>query len=624
VGHLFESRSKLRGIRPIVIKPTTGIEELDRLVGGVIAGDNVVFEVDSGAPVDRFVESFIASCEREAQPVVYVSFNVSPQTITSKYAGLMSGERFVLVDCFSSGKGNNDRVFLDFFNKAEKETGPLSIRLDNPSDPAQLEQALIRFESGSGRQSARYVFDSLTGMLDLWGDEEKVVRFFGHFCPRLYDLHTIAYWILEKEAHTERFLAKVRHITQVVFEMSLSQGTPILNVRKAANRTCDSIGLPRPFQISEKGIVLAPESRGTGDLDLLTRMILSRDSVQLKELRARYKLDSMVGESEAMKRVLSIAATAAHSRASIIITGETGTGKELIANVVHYNSSRSAGPLVKVNCGALPETLLESELFGHVRGAFTGALRDRKGRFELAHNGTIFLDEIGDMSPQLQVKLLRVLQEQEFEPVGGSEKVTVDVRVVTATSKNLAEEIRLGRFRQDLFFRLNVIPVYLPPLRERKEDIPLLVNHFLEKFNLENGKKAAKVSHKVMELLLAYPWPGNVRELENCIERSVVMTPSDTLLPCLLPTEILEYRKTGAVPRAGSGQLPTEEINRIVESACAIADGDLAQTRKDLLKAVEISLLRFAAKSKMGQRDLANILGLSRMTLRKKLKEMEK
>jgi DNA-binding NtrC family response regulator/KaiC/GvpD/RAD55 family RecA-like ATPase len=604
-----------------MIKPTTGIGELDRLVGGVIAGDNVVFEVDSGAPVDRFAESFMASCEREAMPVVYVSFNVSPQTITSRYAGLMSKERFVLVDCFSSGKGNNDKVFLDFFEKKKQEAGALSIRVDNPSDPAQLEQALIRFESGSGGTSARYVFDSLTGMLDLWGDEEKVVRFFGHFCPRLYDLHTIAYWLLEKEAHTERFLAKVRHITQVVFEMSLSQGVPVLNVRKAANRKCDSIGLPRPFQVSAEGVVLAPDRRGEGEPDLLTRMILSRDSVQLKELRARYKLDSVVGESEAMKRVLSIAATAAHSRASIIITGETGTGKELIANVVHYNSSRSAGPLVKVNCGALPETLLESELFGHVRGAFTGALRDRKGRFELAHHGTIFLDEIGDMSRHLQVKLLRVLQEREFEPVGGSETVTVDVRVVTATSRNLAEEIRQGRFRQDLFFRLNVIPVYLPPLRERKEDIPLLVGHFLEKYNLENGKKASKVSQKVMDLLLAYPWPGNVRELENCIERAVVMTPSDTLLPCLLPAEILEYRKTGAMPGTRPA-FPADEIRCAVETACA-ASGDLAQTRKDLLRAVEASLLKFTGKSKSSERDRAKMLGLSRMTLRKKLRESE-
>ncbi|MDI3341309.1 MAG: sigma-54 dependent transcriptional regulator [Sphaerobacter sp.] len=233
--------------------------------------------------------------------------------------------------------------------------------------------------------------------------------------------------------------------------------------------------------------------------------------------------DYIIGNSAPMQEVYKTIGRVARSDATVLITGETGTGKELVATVLHRTSSYARGPLVKVNCAALPETLLESELFGHEKGAFTGALNQRKGRFEMAHKGTIFLDEIGEMSLATQKKLLRVLQEREFERVGGSVSVKVDTRVIAATNKNLAHEVREGRFREDLYYRLNVITIYLPPLRERRDDIPMLVEHFLHKHRYSAGSGPARITPGAMRMLQEYDWPGNVRELENLIERAVVL-----------------------------------------------------------------------------------------------------
>jgi Nif-specific regulatory protein len=347
--------------------------------------------------------------------------------------------------------------------------------------------------------------------------------------------------------------------------------------------------------------------------------ILARDERLLAELRSRYRLDRVAGQSEAVRSVLATAAAAAKSKASVLITGETGTGKELIANAVHYNSDCATGPLVKVNCGALPETLLESELFGHVRGAFTGAIRDRKGRLELANGGTLFLDEVAEMSPRLQVQLLRVLQEMEFEPVGSAKTVRVEVRVVAATNKELRKGIREGWFREDLFYRLNVIPIHLPPLRERRGDIPLLVDHFLELYNRRNNKSVTKLSRDVLDLLVAYEWPGNVRELENCIERAVVLSPGEVVSREFLPREITERsrRAAGRSKQAASGE---DEVRRAAEMVCATSQ-DLGTTLARLTLAVEETVLRQAVQMGLSQRDLADKLGMSRMTLRKKLRE---
>jgi transcriptional regulator with PAS, ATPase and Fis domain len=589
-------------------RPTTGIAEVDEAIGGVIAGDNLVWEIDSGVAGDHFISCFVRACEQGEVPVVYVSFNRSPQTIAAKYARLMAPGRFSLIDCFSSGKGNSDEVFLKFFDDPARNAVHGPVHIADPADPSRLEQALLEVGTRGG-QSANYVFDSLTGMLDLWGDENRVVRLFGHLCPRLYDLSTLAYWLVETEAHSEAFLAKVRHITQVVIEVSLTNGQRALTVHKAAGRSA-LIGTPQPLDLDEGASVHEREAGGGRDLDRLTR--------RGEEMRRSYRVDSIVGGSAAIRRLLGVAATAARSRSSVLITGETGTGKELIANVVHYNSDRAAGPLVKVNCGALPETLLETELFGHVKGAFTGAVRDYEGRFRAAEGGTLFLDEVSEMSPRLQVKLLRVLQERQFEPVGSSRTMTADVRIVAATGRDLRSEIRAGRFRHDLFYRLNVIPIHLPPLRERREDIPLLVDHFLEKYNREANRHVTRVPRDVLDRLLAYSWPGNVRELENCIERAVVMSPDKVVSLDLLPEEIREGRPDSS---AGAGELqdPRSELRQAVVHFMA-SRSDPSGIREELLDTVEETLLRHLLDSnRYSQRQLADLLSLSRVTLRKKL-----
>ena len=312
--------------------PTTGIAEVDKAIGGVIDGDNLVWEIDSGVAGDHFISQFVSACELGGIPVVYVSFNRSPQTIAAKYARLMSPGRFSLIDCFSSGKGNSDEMFLKFFDDPARNAVHAPVHIADPADPSRLEQALIDVGTRGGR-SANYVFDSLTGMLDLWGDENRVVRLFGHLCPRLYDLSTLAYWLIETEAHSEAFLAKVRHITQVVMEVSLANGQRALTVHKAAGRNAE-IGVPQPLDLDEGLFAQEGDMRNARDLDRLTR--------RGEELRRTYRVDSIVGGSAAIRRLLGLAATAARSRSSVLITGETGTGKELIANVVHYNSERAA------------------------------------------------------------------------------------------------------------------------------------------------------------------------------------------------------------------------------------------------------------------------------------------
>jgi len=248
---------------------------------------------------------------------------------------------------------------------------------------------------------------------------------------------------------------------------------------------------------------------------------LEKENVELRaEVTDRYRFESIIGSSEKMKEVLDLAGRVAASDASLLITGESGTGKELLAKGVHFNSQRADGPFVAVNCAAIPDSLIESELFGHVRGAFTGAVKDKEGKFELADGGTLFLDEIGDLRIDLQAKILRALQEREVDRVGGGKPVSVDVRVIAATNKDIERAVKEGAFREDLYYRLNVITLFIPPLRERKEDIPLLASHFLKKFNKDVD---VRVDAGALSLLTAYGWPGNVRELENVIERASVL-----------------------------------------------------------------------------------------------------
>lgn len=274
-----------------------------------------------------------------------------------------------------------------------------------------------------------------------------------------------------------------------------------------------------------------------------------------KELEGRYQVGDMVSRSAAMRRVFGVLPQVAASGSTVLIEGETGTGKELLARAIHGLSPRRDGPFVAVNCGALPDTLLESELFGYRAGAFTGADRDKPGRFALAEGGTIFLDELGEVSAALQIRLLRVLQERAYEPLGGTEPVKADVRVLTATNRDLANQVKKGLFRQDLFYRINVLRIELPPLRQRREDIPLMVEHFVGKFNRLQGKSVSGVSREAMALLMAHDYPGNVRELENIIEHSFVLCGDGEIKPCHLPESFVARapaaaRSPGDIPSA--------------------------------------------------------------------------
>jgi len=277
----------------------------------------------------------------------------------------------------------------------------------------------------------------------------------------------------------------------------------------------------------------------------------------------------MVGESPAIHALRSDIAQAAPSNGRVMIFGENGTGKELVARNIHFQSLRAAGPFVEVNCAAIPEELIESELFGHTRGAFTGALSAKKGKFELADGGTLFLDEVADMTLKTQAKVLRVLQEQRVEPVGGTSSVPVDVRVIAATNKNLGEEIRKGAFREDLFFRLNVIPFQVAPLRERREDVPLLARHFIAEIAAEYGRRPKELSAEALAVLVGLSWPGNVRELRNIIERLVIMTPGERIEAHHLPPSPM-----GGAGAAGEGALLGESIPLVDFPSLVEARGD--------------------------------------------------
>ena len=313
------------------------------------------------------------------------------------------------------------------------------------------------------------------------------------------------------------------------------------------------------------------------DVSLIARRALERnrlidDNRYLREeLRARYNFDNIVGASENVQAAYILAAKVATQNATVLITGESGTGKEMLARTIHYQSNRADRPFVKVNCAALPELLLEDELFGHEKGAFTDAVSQRIGRFEWAHTGTIFLDEIGEIALPVQVKLLRVLQEREFERIGSSKTIKVDVRILAATNKDLTQAINDGSFREDLYYRLNVVPIELPPLRERREDIPRLVEHFIRKYGEETGRENLKVSPAAMKVLETQQWRGNIRELENCIERAVILAEDEHIEPRHL-----------LLTGTPSDELPTLEqaTQDLIRRALLKADGDESAAAK--------------------------------------------
>ena len=336
-----------------------------------------------------------------------------------------------------------------------------------------------------------------------------------------------------------------------------------------------------------------PDELLTVTREAVSKHRLLVENISLKsQLKDRYNFKTIIGKSDVMQEVFNLIETVARSNSSVLITGESGTGKELVARAVHYESPRSDKPFIPIDCTAISEQLLESELFGHEKGAFTGAYERKSGQIEYANGGTIFLDEVGEITLSVQKKFLRFLQEREFLRVGGSSRVKVDVRIIAATNLDLDAEIQRGNFREDLFFRLNVVRISVPPLRERKDDIPILAAHFLAKYAAANTKVITSIDSDVIEALLRYDWPGNVRELENAIERAVVLCPSGTITMPFLPRAIRELRVT----RTDSG----EELN-------------LVETEKRLL-------LRALEKTAWNQTRAADVLGISRKQLRTKMK----
>jgi DNA-binding NtrC family response regulator len=289
------------------------------------------------------------------------------------------------------------------------------------------------------------------------------------------------------------------------------------------------------------------------ELRLIVNRALSNQALQkeVKYLRERiderYDFGRMIGKGKGMKHIFHLIEQIAPTRATVLVMGESGTGKELVSRAIHHQSPRKNFPFITINCAAIPETLMESELFGHEKGAFTNAIEKKLGRCEVAHQGTLFLDEIGELSLATQAKILRFLEEKEFNRVGSSKMIKVDVRLITATNKDLTQQIKKGEFREDLYYRINVVPIVIPPLRDRREDIPLLIEHFIKKINEENGKRVKGVSAEVLAWMTQYDWPGNVRELENLIERLVALTPNETIQPCELPFSSLDTPKTNGL-----------------------------------------------------------------------------
>jgi DNA-binding NtrC family response regulator len=335
------------------------------------------------------------------------------------------------------------------------------------------------------------------------------------------------------------------------------------------------------------------------------RRLKSENAYLRSQLEDRYRIDGLVGRSTVMRDLFHLLETVATTSSTVLITGETGTGKELAARAIHHNSPRRANRFVAINCSAIPETLLEAELFGHARGAFTGAVGNRQGRLEQAHKGTLFLDEVGTMSPALQAKMLRVLQEREFERVGDSHTIKIDVRVIVATHSDLAKMVADGTFREDLYYRLNVIPIRVPPLRERRDDIPLLVQHFLQKLSEEAGRGAMTMSQDAMRRLMAYPWPGNVRQLENAIERALAFS-------------------------NGRTQIDVPDLTPEIQSQSATVDSSELWFPLDgmdfeaYIGGVELTLIRRSLERTQGnKRQAAKLLNLKRTTLIEKLKRLE-
>ncbi|MBU1052289.1 MAG: sigma 54-interacting transcriptional regulator [Proteobacteria bacterium] len=362
---------------------------------------------------------------------------------------------------------------------------------------------------------------------------------------------------------------------------------------KKENQVIGALSVDRPYDekyqlkegtklLSVIATMIARQVINLENINLEKEQLRNENKRLKSELENKYSITNITGNSSRMREVFQMISQVSKSNATVLVRGESGTGKELIANSIHYGSHRAKGPFVKVNCAALPANLIESELFGHEKGAFTGAIKQKLGKFELANKGTIFLDEIGSINLDVQVNLLRVLQEKEFDRIGGHKTIKTDVRIIAATNKNLEQGVEDGTFRGDLYYRLNVFPIYMPPLRERKTDILLLADSFLEKYTKENKKDIRRFSTPSIDMLMAYHWPGNVRELENCIERAVLLCEEKTIHSYHLPPTLQTGVESGTMPLLSlEGSVENLEKEKIID-ALKNTRGNCAQAAKVL------------------------------------------
>jgi Nif-specific regulatory protein len=363
----------------------------------------------------------------------------------------------------------------------------------------------------------------------------------------------------------------------------IKQGTEVFGAFSADVNAADKAALDAEVQvITIVCSMIAQAVRLRQEIEEEKQILVEENNRLKNVLKENFQPSSIIGKSHAMRSLYDLLAQVAPSDTTVLIRGESGTGKEMIAQALHYSSPRADKPFIKVNCAALPENVIESELFGHEKGAFTGAIATRKGRFEMADTGTIFLDEIGDLSPGMQVKLLRVLQEREIERVGGNRTIKIDVRIVTATNRNLEELLQKNLFREDLYYRLNVFPLHLPPLRERKSDILLLADHFIEKYNKKSHKSVKRIATSAINLLMSYHWPGNVRELENVIERAVLLANNDVILGIHLPPSLQSAESTGTQPSTTLQETLDRVERELILDALKSSKGNYSKTAKAL------------------------------------------
>ena len=352
--------------------------------------------------------------------------------------------------------------------------------------------------------------------------------------------------------------------------------------------------ITKPFDVDELRLVV---SRA-----LSTQALQKEVQYLREEVDRNFGFGDLIGKSKVMREVFSMVRQVADSKSTILVMGESGTGKELVSRAIHFHSNRKTQPFVTINCAAIPETLIESELFGHERGAFTHAIEKKLGRFEIAHQGTLFLDEIGELSLTTQAKILRFLEEREFNRVGGSKTIKVDVRLITATNKDPNQLMKQGRFREDLYYRINVVPIVLPPLRDRREDIPLLLDHFIQKFNSENNKHVKGVSEESLAILMDYDWPGNVRELENLIERAVTLTSNEYIQPNELPLSLIHLPEFESIRES------------VLGGRISLVEGEEKFEREIILDALK--------KANYVQSHAADMLGISRRILKYKMDKL--